>query len=403
MSVRDRKTKYPGIYVNHSVKCRLETDGKRCNCSPSYFGTKPKTRRHKSIEAAKNDRVLLIASLAAGEPVAGRGGITLTTARERFIASAEDGVALNKWGRTFKPSSLATISYNLRLHVEPTLGDRSLADIRPADMQAVIDTMRRTKVGRSGSQVRNTINAVRTVYGWARVRYGVRNNPLRDLDDITLPALDSDFEERVVEAGQFAAMIALLTPPDALAYGLAAYTTSRLEQIRAARWEDVTFEHGGAIELGKAHHARKSPAAHRTLPCVPPLLALLRSAHLEQGRPATGRLIPARYKRTEDTMFSPNGLFKRVRPIWADAGHGWLTLKGARHSGASWLDAAGVTPRLCSFWAGHETPERQYGAAPITLERYTHALPEDIEGSGRRFAEYLAGSVQRRSTRAGNL
>jgi integrase len=56
-----------------------------------------------------------------------------------------------------------------------------------------------------------------------------------------------------------------------------------------------------------------------------------------------------------------------------------ITLQQARHTGATWLDAAEVPPKVASLLMGYATPERQLGAAQITLARYTHALPEDIE------------------------
>jgi hypothetical protein len=36
---------------------------------------------------------------------------------------------------------------------------------------------------------------------------------------------------------------------------------------------------------------------------------------------------------------------------------------------------------------GHSTPERQPGAAAITLARYTHALPEDIERARQQLSD----------------
>jgi hypothetical protein len=39
---------------------------------------------------------------------------------------------------------------------------------------------------------------------------------------------------------------------------------------------------------------------------------------------------------------------------------------------------------------GHATPARQPGTAQITLGRYTHALPEDVEASRESLADYLA-------------
>ena len=39
---------------------------------------------------------------------------------------------------------------------------------------------------------------------------------------------------------------------------------------------------------------------------------------------------------------------------------------------------------------GHATPARQSDAAQITLARYTHALPEDIQRARKKLSVYLA-------------
>jgi hypothetical protein len=39
---------------------------------------------------------------------------------------------------------------------------------------------------------------------------------------------------------------------------------------------------------------------------------------------------------------------------------------------------------------GHQVPKRQDGAAVITLARYTHALPDDIERARGQLAAYLS-------------
>ena len=57
--------------------------------------------------------------------------------------------------------------------------------------------------------------------------------------------------------------------------------------------------------------------------------------------------------------------------------------------GSNWLDAAGVPPKIASELMGHATPERQPGAAEITLARYTHALPEDVEEARAKLSAYL--------------
>jgi hypothetical protein len=47
---------------------------------------------------------------------------------------------------------------------------------------------------------------------------------------------------------------------------------------------------------------------------------------------------------------------------------------------------------------GHATPERQPGAAPITLASYTHALPEDIERARELLDGYSAERQRERTS-----
>ena len=200
--------------------------------------------------------------------------------------------------------------------------------------------------------------------------------------------------ERVATPAEFARLLAALGTVDALAYGLAAYAMARAEQIRRARWQDVDLK-VGAIELGVDPDARKSDAAHRVIPAVPPLLALLKRAYLEAGRPDGGELLcPPRYRARKSGLLSTNGLAKRARTRWGAAKLEPITLQECRHTAATWLDAASVSPKIASCLMGHTTPSRQEGAATITLARYTHALPDDIERAREQLAAYLAQAAQ---------
>ncbi len=62
-------------------------------------------------------------------------------------------------------------------------------------------------------------------------------------------------------------------------------------------------------------------------------------------------------------------------------------------------DAAGVPPKIASVLTSHATPERQDGAAQVTVARYTHALPEDILRAPDTLAAYLAANQQERTAR----
>ena len=90
----------------------------------------------------------------------------------------------------------------------------------------------------------------------------------------------------------------------------------------------------------------------------------------EQGMPAAGAQ-PVR-------MLSLGDIQERVRGEWRDLGLESIGLHESRHTAATWLDHAGVSPKVASTLMGHKTPEYQPGAASITLRRYTHTLPGEL-------------------------
>jgi hypothetical protein len=49
-----------------------------------------------------------------------------------------------------------------------------------------------------------------------------------------------------------------------------------------------------------------------------------------------------------------------------------------------------VSPKIASYLMGHTTPSKQDGASTITLARYTHTLPADIERAREQLAAYLS-------------
>ena len=391
MPGRDTKTRTSGIYARHKHRCAVNGDrSARCTCKPSYFGAcwdtrhrRPvKTRLMPSIEAARSARVDLQRRLDEGElPI--ETGIRLQEARERFVAAAREGRALNKHGHRYKRRALDDIEECLRVHVEPRLGSKRLSQIRRGDVQAIVDELAPTM---SGSRVRSVVNAIRSLYRWAQDRDLANHNPAALA---RLPAMDATPIERVASPAEFAQLLATLPTEDALPYALAGYGMARRAQIVRVRWHDVDLNLG-AIEWGVEWEARKYEASRRIVPTVPPLLALLKRAYLEQGRPDGSQLVcPPRY-RAKYGLLSTKGLAERAHRAWKQAGVQPITLQEARHTAATWLDAAGVSPKVASYLMGHSTPARQYGAADITLRRYTHTLPEDIEQARKTLTRYLA-------------
>jgi integrase len=400
MATRDTRTRYQGVYARHQERCALSTrSGDRCTCKPSYWGKAYdrgrrqalRTRRFATAEAARNARADLQASLDRGEAPAPARGLHLADARQRFVAAAREGRALNKHGRRYKPRAIDNLEEVLRVHVEPRLGRRRITDVRRGDVQEIVDMLGPEL---SGSRVRAIANSVRALYRWAQDRDLAQHDPAQR---VRLPAMAAEPVERVASPAEFAGLLAALPLEDALPYALAGYGMGRRQQVLLLRWREVDLT-VGAVEWGVEWEAAKYEASRRVVPCVPPLHTMLRRVFIAQGRPdGSARVCPPRYERA--SVLSSAGLAQRARERWAQAGLRPITLQECRHTAATWLDAAGVSPKVSSVLMGHATPQRQLGAAQITLERYTHALPEDIERARRQLADYLAASQSRREAR----
>ncbi|MBS1888287.1 MAG: tyrosine-type recombinase/integrase [Actinobacteria bacterium] len=231
------------------------------------------------------------------------------------------------------------------------------------------------------------INAVRSLYRWAIDRERALTNPA---SGIRLPANDSRERDRVAAPGEFVCLLEALVTEDALAWALAAYGTARSQEIRTLEWPQVDLEEG-LILLAVDEEARKSEAALRTTPLVGPLRKRLHAEWLRRGRPRSGKVCPRR-NRSRSGLLSLGQLSKRVAREWEALDLVPIGLQDSRHTAATWLDHAGIAPKVASVFMGHKAPRRDQfpDAAPITLGRYTHVLPGELERARDQLDEFLS-------------
>ena len=105
----DTKTRYQGVYARHQLSCALGAGGKKCSCTPSYYGIvwdrvehrQRKTARFRGAIEARDARADLLDSLRKGT-VSRDSGMTLGEARTKFVKAAREGVVLNKWRRRYR-------------------------------------------------------------------------------------------------------------------------------------------------------------------------------------------------------------------------------------------------------------------------------------------------------------
>jgi integrase len=386
----DTKTRYQGVFARHKLSCALATDGDHCTCTPSYYGTvwdnvqnrNRRTRRVASAIEARNRRTDLLALVRSGAAGPAATRTTFAQAHKSFIVDCREGVALNKHGRPYKPNAITNLDSSLKT-LPASLRRRSLGKLTRGDFQSAVDGFRRAEL--SSSRIGSIINSARALYRWAEDRELIAEH---ELDRVRLPANDSVERDRVATPGEFEFLLSKLAPADALPYALAGYGTARSQEIRAFEWPEVDFEHDLML-LADDEEARKSEAARRIVPLVGPLRARLHAEWIAQGRPTTGRVCPAR-RRSASGMIALGQLQKRVTKIWQALDLVPIGLQEARHTAATWLDHAGVAPKVSSVFMGHKAPKRQPDAAPITLRRYTHVLPGELERARDQLDVFLA-------------
>jgi hypothetical protein len=104
---------------------------------------------------------------------------------EEFIEAAQQGRAVNRSGRTYRPSALRDLSGILRYHVAPELGDMPLRVVGRRHVQALVERLADEDL--SESRIRSVISALRALYGYAIAHGQAEFNPA---DGLVMPRRD---------------------------------------------------------------------------------------------------------------------------------------------------------------------------------------------------------------------
>jgi len=407
----DTKTRYQAVFARHKGGCALG-EGNRCNCAPSYFGVvwdrearrHRKTARYRLATEARDARRDLQEALRQGK-LPRESGVPFNEARDKFLKAVREGIALNKRGRPYRPRAREDLEYSLA-RVPESMGRKAADRITRGEVQNLIDDLKRSEL--SSSRISSVVNAIRSFYRWAHDHELARENPA---ERVRLPAKVENPRDRVATPAEFAALMTALyrqTPAerkegktrsqrealrDSVPFALAGYSSARHQEIQILDWRDVDFELDG-LELAADEEGRKPGGSWRVVPMLAPLRMVLREEWLAQGRPKKGKVCPPRAHR-KTGLLALNTLQARVHKRWRELTLKPIGLHESRHTLATWLDHAGVSPKVSSEIMGHKTPTYQTpGAARITQDRYTHMLPGELERARDLLEKFLAERTQ---------
>ena len=215
----------------------------------------------------------------------------LAEARKAVIARYITGEALAKdrlfgdyateWFRVRKEPFVSAATRNnyrttLNRHLFPAFADRNLRAIRPAELQAFVNTY----AGQSKSQITNIIGTLQAIFAAARQDGFVRANPAEDL---RRPKAKPAEERRALTQDERRRIEALFTTHEhGLYLATMYYTGMRPGEVRGMQWGDIDWtanlihvqrdiDYAAGARVGEL----KTAASERYVPLAAPLRDLL--------------------------------------------------------------------------------------------------------------------------------
>jgi len=236
---------------------------------------------------------------------------------------------------------------------------RKLGDVRPDDLQALIDRL--VGQGLSGSKARNVL-ALQSLYRRHR-----REVPVDPTDGLDLPA-PGGRRERAASAAEALALIGALPTDLQVLWPAAALGGLRRGELRALRVSDVDYPAVTTIRVERGYDdvegpiKPKSQKSKRVVPVAAELRRYLVAQKLATGRDGDELL----FGRTARTPFTPTHVRKRARAAWATAAVGAfmrdesldlepIGLHECRHTLVSLMHAAGCSLEEIGDFVGHSS------------------------------------------------
>jgi integrase len=383
----------PGIRTRHSRTCRTVAGG-GCNCEPTYEAWVYSKRDDKKIRksfptlaAAKGWRTDA-AKQVQDRRLRATSSRTLRQEVDEWLSGARSGEIRNRREQPYKPAVIRNYELALRLRVLDELGDRRLADIDFADLLELKEHLQGTGV--SGSTIRNTFVPLQAIYRRARRAGRVAVNPTLDLG---LPTAGS--RDRAATPTQALELLGHLADIPQALWASAFFAGLRRGELRALRVRNVDLE---AATLKVEHSwddregeiAPKSRAGARSVFVLDGLRPYLEP--LVDGRQPDEHvfgvgLVPfeprAVVRKAERALNAVDKAAAQRTPPGAPVDR--LTLHEARHSFATWLDHAGISPDRADRYMGHSSGS--------VASRYRHLLGVQVAADRDALDAYLVGAT----------
>lgn len=339
--------------------------------------------RRRLVACTKTDAMLELRTLqvdhARGEAHRSPAeALTLNELAYDYIAHLRARTTETDPRRRRAPRTVDHYASQLRLHVLPVLGRQAVADLSPADVRRMLDTLASKKMARRGGQ-----QETRRLSSWSRsgllsilsgvLTYGVRqgvvaHNVVRDLGRDDRPGAQRKSEPRYLSTDELNALLSSTGATFRPIAATCAYAGLRLSEALGLRWRDVDFDAGTlsvSAQLGPdgTRVPLKTAASAATVPLLPKLAAELKAHRSRVAGQALARVQADAFVFTT-SRGRPHGARNVLRAVYAAGDAAGLNGDGRervgvhdlRHSFVAVALAAGLTLPEAAALARHANP-----------------------------------------------
>jgi integrase len=283
-----------------------------------------------------------------------------------------------------KENSWSDYETNMRLHLVPYFGRCKLRDI----VHLHVEDFRAERLdqGLGKPTVTKCITLLVSLFKYAVKHRWMHINPAQGLKKLKVDELEDEMERVILSPVEFQRLLDSIVPKYQLIVKMAGLTGLRQGELIGLPWKHVDFDKRKVLVRQQHTAGRfstlKTKKSRRDVPLSTGLANELREHWLA-----------SKWKGPEDLVFAnsmgkPLGLKLLFKP-WKDA------LRKAkledrkfhslRHSYASALIRKEVNMKVVSTLCGHSS-------ITITMDRYSHLLPDETDGIGELLEQEMLGS-----------